>query len=152
MKQPMKTKQTCVIYACISPKTNHVDAASFACELAAIADERGYTFARLPFIEPTSDVKRPILSECLQYCEAHHVDTLIVPELSCLGRSASEMLETVKRLTGAGVNIYFRKENFSTLNEEGAIGSMLPLFISVNAAVAQMEREAPRLPYATNSK
>lgn len=145
--------KTCVIYARVSSVTDRQDTARQVCDLTRYADACGYTLVHAPFEEHISGAKksneRPLLSECLQYCEANHVDTLLVSELSRLGRSTFDVLETVKRLTDAGINIYFQKEKMQTLNADGTISAVTPVIIACLGMCAQLERE--NIKYRLNS-
>ena len=85
--------------------------------------------------------ERPALVNCLDYCEANHVDVILVSELSRLGRNVDEVLSVVRRCKDNHVNIFFQKENLSLFNVDGTKNPFLNIFISVLGTCAEMERE-----------
>lgn len=85
--------------------------------------------------------ERPALVDCLDFCEANHVDVILVSELSRLGRNVDEVLSVVRRCKDNHVNIFFQKENLSLFNVDGTKNPFLNIFISVLGTCAEMERE-----------
>lgn len=63
-------------------------------------------------------------------------DLLIVPELSRIGRSTSDVLNTVQILCQKGVNVYLVKQNM--MLDQSPIGKLLT---AIMAAFAEMERD-----------
>ncbi len=59
--------------------------------------------------------ERPVLCEAIDYCKEHHISTLLVSELSRMGRNAFEVLASVKELIDCGINLYIQKEQFNLL-------------------------------------
>ncbi len=68
--------------------------------------------------------------------KAQKGDLLIVSELSRLGRSTSDVLNTCQTFIKKGVNVYFVKQNMSLDNSP--MGKMM---IAILAAFAEMERD-----------
>ena len=64
-------------------------------------------------------------------------DILIVPELSRIARSVTQILEVIKITKDKGIILYSLKENFS--NEEDSISATVTS--TIFALVAQIERE-----------
>lgn len=64
-------------------------------------------------------------------------DILIVPELSRIARSVTQILEVIKITKDKGIILYSLKENFS--NEEDSISAIVTS--TIFALVAQIERE-----------
>lgn len=64
-------------------------------------------------------------------------DILIVPELSRIARSVTQILEVIKITKDKGITLYSLKENFS--NEEDSISATVTS--TIFALVAQIERE-----------
>lgn len=85
--------------------------------------------------------ERPVLQECLEFCEANGIDCLLISELSRLGRSTDEVLATVRRCTNNRLNIYFQKEGLSLFQADGKKNPFLNVFISVLSTCAELERE-----------
>lgn len=89
----------------------------------------------------TKNENRPVLCECLDYCISNEVKTLLISELSRLGRNVDEVLSNVKRCKESNLNIYFQKENLSIFQEDGSKNPFLNIFISILGTCAEMERE-----------
>lgn len=85
--------------------------------------------------------ERAVLCECLNYCIKNKIDTLLISELSRLGRNVDEVLANVKFCKDNNLNIYFQKENLSLFNADGSKNPFLTIFISVLGTCAEMERE-----------
>ena len=69
-------------------------------------------------------------------------DTLIVSEISRLGRSAMNVLTTIEALIKRKVNLIFIKQNLRLETEGGAIQSMMAkMFIHFSALFAECERD-----------
>lgn len=89
----------------------------------------------------TKNEDRAILCECLNFCITNKIDTLLISELSRLGRNVDEVLANVKFCKDNHLNIYFQKENLSLFNADGSKNPFLTIFISVLGTCAELERE-----------
>lgn len=85
--------------------------------------------------------ERPVLTETLDYCQSKQVDILLVSELSRLGRNAFEILEVIKTLVDARINLYLQKEQFTLLDESGKPSLFAPVMLATLATCAELERE-----------
>ena len=85
--------------------------------------------------------ERPVLIETLDYCQSKQVDILLVSELSRLGRNAFEILEVIKTLVDARINLYLQKEQFTLLDESGKPSLFAPVMLATLATCAELERE-----------
>ncbi len=85
--------------------------------------------------------ERSVLCECLDYCISNRIDTLLISELSRLGRNVDEVLANVKRCKDNGLNIFFQKENLSIFQPDGSKNPFLNIFVSILGTCAEMERE-----------
>ena len=68
-------------------------------------------------------------------------DVLIVPELSRLGRSMSDVLDVLQRLTNKNVKVYSVKENFHINGEDltsKVMRAMLALFAEIDSDLRSM--------------
>ncbi len=77
----------------------------------------------------------------LAFIDRERIDHLLVWELSRLGRSMMDVLNTIEELAAKGVNIYIKKENMNTLDEKGRKSTMTTMLISILSGFAEMERE-----------
>lgn len=87
------------------------------------------------------NTERPLLQQALEYCRAEHIDMLLISELSRLGRNVYEVLETVKGLVDAKINLYMQKEQITLLDEKGEPSIFAPIMIATLSTCAQLERE-----------
>lgn len=85
--------------------------------------------------------ERPILQNAIDYCIASNVDYLLVNELSRVGRSSFEVLETVKTLIDHKINLYMQKEQFTLLDDNGKPSMFAPIMLATLATCAQIERD-----------
>ena len=113
-------------------------------DLTRYAEGKGYEIINI-FQEHVSGAKtnqeRGVLSECLEFCKTEHPGTLMVTELSRLGRSTVEVLKAVEDLTAAKVNVFILDLNLSTLDEEGKENPVAKMVLTVLALGAEMERK-----------
>lgn len=136
--------KTAVIYARVSSTTDRQNTDRQVVDLSAYADKNGYQVEKI-FTENISGAKknedRPVLCECLDYCITNKIDTLLISELSRLGRNVDEVLANVRLCKDKHLNIYFQKEALSIFQADGTKNPFLNIFISVLGTCAEMERE-----------
>lgn len=140
-----KTKNnTAVIYARVSSVSDRQNTARQVADLNRYAALSGMEVVST-FEEHISGAKkndeRPVLCECLDYCEANKVGTLLLSELSRLGRNVWEVQENVRRCIASGLNVYFQKEQFSLFMADGKENPFTAIFVAVIGTCAQMERD-----------
>ena len=137
--------KTSVIYARVSSIGERQSTSRQVADLTQYATTNGMAVTEI-FEEHISGAvkneERPVLCECLDYCIANGIDTLLISELSRLGRNVDEVLANVKRCKENNLNIYFQKENISIFQADGSKNPFLNIFISVLGTCAEMEREA----------
>ena len=135
---------TAVIYARVSSMGDRQSTERQIEDLTRYAEGKGYEIINI-FQEYVSGAKsnqeRGVLSECLEFCRTEHPGTLMVTELSRLGRSTVEVLKAVEDLTAAGVNIDILDLNLSTLDERGDENPVAKMVLTVLALGAEMERK-----------
>ena len=118
----LSTKNTAVIYARVSSVG---DRQSTERQVKDLSDYALYKQleVRKVFEEHISGAKkneeRPVLCQTLEYCKQNGISTLLVSELSRMGRNAFEVLASVKELLDCGINLYIQKEQFNLLGEDG---------------------------------
>ena len=146
------TAKIAVIYARVSSTGERQSTARQVADLTQYATTNGMAVTEI-FEEHISGAvkneERPVLCECLDYCISNKIDTLLISELSRLGRNVDEVLANVKRCKDSQLNIYFQKENISIFQPDGSRNPFLNIFISVLGTCAEMEREA--IAYRLNS-
>lgn len=133
-----------VIYARVSSTTDRQNTERQVSDLKAYAAYAGYNINKV-YEEKISGAKknqeRPLLTDCIQFCIENKIDMLLVSELSRLGRNAFEVLETVKRLADAKINLYLQKEKFTLLDDDGQPSTFAPVMIATLSTCAQLERD-----------
>ena len=133
-----------VIYARVSSAGDRQSTDRQIEDLMRYAEGKGHEIVKI-FQEHVSGAKsnqeRGVLSECLEFCKTEHPGTLMVTELSRLGRSTVEVLKAVEDLTAAGVNVFILDLNLSTLDDEGKENPVAKMVLTVLALGAEMERK-----------
>ena len=135
---------TAVIYARVSSVGDRQNTARQVEDLMKYAEVNGCEVVKT-FEEhisgATRNEERAVLCECLNFCITNQIDTLLISELSRLGRNVDEVLANVKLCKDNHLNIYFQKENLSLFNADGSKNPFLTIFISVLGTCAEMERD-----------
>ena len=140
----LSTKNTAVIYARVSSVG---DRQSTERQVKDLSDYALYKQleVRKVFEEHISGAKkneeRPVLCQTLEYCKKNGISTLLVSELSRMGRNAFEVLASVKELLDCGINLYIQKEQFNLLGEDGKPSLFAPIMLATLSTCAQLERE-----------
>ena len=136
---------TAVIYARVSSVGDRQNTARQVEDLMKYAEVNGCEVVKT-FEEHISGVtrneERAVLCECLNFCITNKIDTLLISELSRLGRNVDEVLANVKLCKDNHLNIYFQKENLSLFNPDGSKNPFLTIFISVLGTCAELERDS----------
>ena len=136
--------KSAVIYVRISSLNERQNSDRQICDLNTYAQNNSYEVKRV-YDEHISGAKknheRPILCACLDYCITNNIDTLLISELSRLGRNADEVLANVRYCKEQRLNIYFQKEKLYIFDENGNENPFLTIIIAVLGTCAQMERE-----------
>ena len=113
-------------------------------ELAALAKNRNW-IVESTFAEKVSgamkNAERTELLNMVAYVEAHHIDKVVVTELSRLGRDTLQVLEVIELLNSKGISLYIQNYGIETLTAEGKVNPMSQFLITILAEVARMERK-----------
>ena len=135
-----------VIYARVSStiERNRQNTERQVLDLKAYAE-----FAKLEVLEVFEEYisggkrndERPILQDAIDYCITNKVDFLLTSELSRVGRSTFEVLETVKTLIDHKINLYMQKEQLTLLDDNGKPSMFAPIMLATLATCAQIERD-----------
>ena len=137
-----KAFYSAVIYARVSSTGDRQDTERQVADLTAYAGAAGLDIVAV-YREKASGAKddREVLTDCLEALKAGKADTLLLSELSRLGRSVRKILDVTDDLTKAGVNIHILDLNIDTLLPDGT-----------ENPVAKMLRDSePRLSERTSS-
>ena len=136
--------QNAVIYARVSSVGERQSTERQVKDLMEYASYMKYDVLKV-FEEHISGAKknseRAVLQEAIDYCITNKVDILLSSELSRIGRSSFEVLETVKKLIDNKVNLYLQKEQMTLLDDKGEPSVFVPVTLACLAAAATLERE-----------
>lgn len=147
-----KSHNTAAIYARVSSVTDRQNTERQVIDLTEFADRSKLNICKV-YTEHISGSKknteRPVLMDCLDYCKENHIGTLLVSELSRLGRNTFEVLATVRDLVDCHINVYFQKEQMNLLDRNGKPSLFTPILIATLSTCAEMERE--NIQYRLNS-
>ncbi len=134
-----------IIYARVSSVSDRQNTERQVKDLMEYANYQKYEVVRV-FEEKVSGAKknsdRAILQEAIEYCISQKIDILLCSELSRIGRSSFEVLETVKRLIDNKVNLYLQKEKMTLLDDNGKPSIFAPIMIATLSCAAPLERES----------
>ncbi len=136
---------TAVIYARVSSLGDRQNTTRQIEDLMKYAQANGYEVLKTyeeHISGATKNEDRVVLCECLNFCISNKIDTLLISELSRLGRNVDEVLANVKLCKDNHLNIYFQKENLSLFNVDGSKNPFLTIFISVLGTCAELERDS----------
>lgn len=116
-------------------------------ELTALSQYNNWSIEAI-FCEKISGAKRNTerkeLSRMVEYVQAHHINKVIVTELSRLGRDTLQVLEVIELFNRLGISLYIQNYGIETLTEDGHINPMSQFLITILAEVARMERKTIR--------
>lgn len=131
-----------VIYARVSSVGERQSTERQVADLTRYAEASGMEVVRV-FTEKASgaDDERPVLAECLDWCVAGNADTLLVSEVSRLGRTVKVIVDAVDRLSKAGVNIHIYDIAVDTLLPDGKENPIGTVAVTLLAVGAKMERD-----------
>ena len=140
----LSPKKTAVIYARVSSTGDRQSTERQVKDLSDYAQYKQMEVQKV-FEEHISGAKkneeRPVLCQTLEYCKENHISTLLVSELSRMGRNAFEVLASVKQLLDCGINLYIQKEQFNLLGDDGKPSLFAPIMLATLSTCAQLERE-----------
>lgn len=133
-----------VIYSRVSSPGKRQSTERQFVDLEKYAEQNGYQVIE-HFSEKISGVKknenRKILQECISYCISNKVDTLLITEISRLGRSTLEILKALEVLHSNKVCVYIQNLNIETLRADKTINPLSSLITTLLGELAGIERQ-----------
>lgn len=131
-----------VIYARVSSAGDRQDTERQVEDLTRYAAAAGLEIVAV-YREKASGAKedREVLAECLAFVHSGGADTLLLSELSRLGRNVKLILEVVDLLTGAGINIHILDLNIDTILPDGTENPVAKMLLTVLGLGAELERK-----------
>ena len=137
----MQTKA--VIYARVSSAGDRQSTDRQVADLRAFAQREGIEVVG-EYEEHGSGARedRPELMRCVEFLKRGGCSTLLVSEISRLGRTVKGVVNTIDELTNVGVNVYFQDINLWTLLPDGTENPMAKIILTVLALGAELERKS----------
>lgn len=139
-------KKTAVIYARVSStiERNRQNTERQVADLKTYAE-----FANLKVVKTFEEYisgakrnnERAVLLDAIDFCITNKVDMLLTSELSRIGRSSFEVMETIKTLIDNQINLYLQKEQFTLLNDDGKPSLFAPIMLATLSTCASIERD-----------
>ena len=135
--------RTAVIYARVSSSGDRQSTDRQVADLRAFAKREGFEVLEV-YAENCSGARedRPELLRCVEYLKRGECSTLLVSEISRLGRSVKGVVNTIDELTRAKVNIYLQDINLYTLLPDGSENPLAKVILTVLALGAEIERKS----------
>ena len=135
--------RTAVIYARVSSVSDRQSTDRQVADLRAFAEREGIEVVG-EYEEHGSGARedRPELLRCVEFLRRGGCNTLLVSEISRLGRTVKGVVNTIDELTKVGVNVYFLDINLWTLLPDGTENPMAKIILTVLALGAELERKS----------
>ena len=89
----------------------------------------------IPFFERTS------VQELIKDIDKYTISTLYVHELSRLGRSLRDILNTINYFTERKIQVVVNKENIKLFQDDGSVSPMTMMMISLLGTFSELERQ-----------
>jgi len=113
-------------------------------ELLEYASKMGYSVERI-FEEKISGAKkneeRKELMAMMDYIKKHKISKILTWELSRIGRSAVQVLQTIELLNQVKVSLFIKNYNLETLNPDGTLNPLSQFMVQILNSVNEMERQ-----------
>ncbi len=135
--------RTAVIYARVSSASDRQSTDRQVADLRAFAKKEGIDVVG-EYEEHGSGARedRPELLRCMEFLKGGGCSTLLVSEISRLGRTVKGVVNTIDELTKADVNVYVQDINLWTLLPDGSENPMAKVILTVLALGAELERKS----------
>lgn len=135
--------RTAVIYARVSSVSDRQSTDRQVADLRAFAQREGIEVVG-EYEEHGSGARedRPELLRCVEFLRRGGCSSLLVSEISRLGRTVKGVVNTIDELTKVGVNVYFQDINLWTLLPDGSENPMAKIILTVLALGAELERKS----------
>ena len=135
--------RTAVIYARVSSASDRQSTDRQVADLRAFAEKEGIEVGG-EYEEHGSGARedRPELLRCVEFLRRGGCSTLLVSEISRLGRTVKGVVNTIDELTKVGVNVYVQDINLWTLLPDGSENPMAKVILTILALGAELERKS----------
>lgn len=152
IKMTTTPTKTAVIFSRVSSVSDRQSTDRQVQDLLSYANKNDYRIVKT-FEEKISGAKRneerSVLTECVEFCVANQIDTLLTSELSRIGRNTLQVLKTLDILHSNKVNVYVQNIGLNTLTDKKEINPLASIIITVLAEMYSIERT--NIQYRLNS-
>lgn len=137
--EPPKKQKRAAAYARVSLETDrlsHSLSAQVGYYTEYIRANPDWKFAGVyadSFISGTETARRAEFRRLVADCESGKIDVVLCKSISRFARNTVDLLNTVRRLKELGIEVFFEKENISSLSSDGE------LLLTILASFAQEE-------------
>ena len=136
--------KSAVIYSRVSSPGKRQSTERQIVDLERYAEKNGYLVIER-FSEKISGARknenRRILQECMDFCVSRQIDTLLITEISRLGRSTLEILKALDILHTHKISVYIQNLNLETLRPDKTVNPISSLITTLLGELAAMERQ-----------
>lgn len=144
--------RTAVIYSRVSSTTDRQSTERQVIDLNSYAERNEFRVLKI-FEEKISGAKkneeRSILMESIDFCLSNKIDTVLISELSRIGRSTLQVLRILDTLHSNGINVYIQNLGLNTLTDSKEVNPLASIIVTVLAEMANIERT--NITYRLNS-
>lgn len=137
-------KKRAVIYARVSSQSDRQSTERQVADLKDMAAREGYQVVKI-YQEKCSGAvlakDRPVLSSCIEFCREAAIPTILVTEISRIGRNALDVQNTIDELTRQGIDVHIQKYGMHTLAPNGTRNPMTSMILALLAEFASLERD-----------
>lgn len=144
--------RTAVIFSRVSSTTDRQSTERQVLDLTSFAEKNDYQIKRV-FEEKISGAKkneeRNVLIESIDYCLSKKIDTVLISELSRIGRSTFQILRVLDIFHSNGINVYIQNLGLNTLTDSKEVNPLTSIIVTVLAEMANIERA--NITYRLNS-
>lgn len=134
--------KTAVIYSRVSSPGERQSPERQIIDLKRYAEQNGYEVIQI-FSEKISGAKknqeRAVLLECMDFCITHAIDTVLVTEVSRLGRNTLEILKVLEVLHNGEINVFIQNLNINTLLPDRQVNPLFSIVTTLLAEVSVIE-------------
>ena len=137
-----KMTNRALIYARVSSSNERQSTARQVSDLRRFAASAGYEVVGV-FEEKASGAKddRPVLADCIAALRAGAAETLLVTEISRLGRSVRMIINTIDQLTKEKIDVYLLDLGIHTLDERKEENPLAKMVVTILGLGAELERK-----------
>ena len=145
MEENMTSRPTALIFARVSSTTDRQNTERQVRDLQRYADANHLQVVGIyeeKISGGKSNQEREVLQEALRFARTNSVDFILASELSRIGRSVFNTMETIKFLVDNHINLYLQKERFTLLEEDGKPSAFAAIMLATLSCAYELEKSS----------